>query len=256
VIGVQHEEHVEGVGDLVGDLVVRAERHPQEVADVPERRVRVDGVLSAPDALDRGGQGRAATEESGGGQVDGLGVVDVQVVTVGPEEAHAGRQDGHRVGIPGEGLQQRHHLAGQRRLGEHLLGELGELGLRGVLTVDEQVGDLEEGRVVGELVDRVPAVTEDALVAVDVGDRGGARGGVDEPDVQGRHPRLGQQGTQLHRVASAGRFHHIEFELTAGVGQCCIAVRTVRACGHAIPSPTTGPGGLNPATNVLCHTLP
>ena len=44
----------------------------------------------AADALDRGGQGRAATEESGGRQVDGLGVVDVQVVPVRAEQAHAG----------------------------------------------------------------------------------------------------------------------------------------------------------------------
>jgi len=33
-----------------------------------------------------------------------------------------------------------------------------ELGLRGQLAVDEQVADLEEGRLLGELVDRNAAV--------------------------------------------------------------------------------------------------
>ena len=46
-----------------------------------------------------------------------------------------------------------------------------ELRLRRQLAVDEQVGDLEVGRLLGELLDRVAAVLEDALVAVDVGDR-------------------------------------------------------------------------------------
>jgi len=53
-------------------------------------------------------------------------------------------------------------------------------------TVDEQVGDLEEVRLLGELLDGVPAVLQDALVAVDVGDRAAAGGGVDEAGVVDR----------------------------------------------------------------------
>ena len=47
--------------------------------------------------------------------------------------------------------------------------------LRRELAVDEQVGDLEVGGLLGELLDRVAAVAEDPRVAVDVGDRGAAR---------------------------------------------------------------------------------
>ena len=46
-----------------------------------------------------------------------------------------------------------------------------ELRLRRQLAVDQQVRDLEVGRLLGELLDRVAAVLEDALVAVDEGDR-------------------------------------------------------------------------------------
>ena len=57
------------------------------------------------------------------------------------------------------------------------------------LAVDEQVGDLEEARLLRELLDRVAAVLEDALLAVDEGHRALARGGVDETGVVGRQAR-------------------------------------------------------------------
>ena len=49
-----------------------------------------------------------------------------------------------------------------------------QLAVLGELTVDEQVCDLKEGRVLGQLLDRVAAVEQDPLVAVDVGDVRGA----------------------------------------------------------------------------------
>ena len=63
-------------------------------------------------------------------------------------------------------------------------------GLRRQLAVDEQVGDLEVGRLLGELLDRVAAVLEDALVAVDVGDRRAARRGVRERRVVGHEAEV------------------------------------------------------------------
>jgi hypothetical protein len=41
------------------------------------------------------------------------------------------------------------------------------------LTPDQQVGDLEEGRVLGQLLDRVPAVTQDPFLAIE--ERNGGR---------------------------------------------------------------------------------
>jgi hypothetical protein len=49
-----------------------------------------------------------------------------------------------------------------------------------------EVGGLEEGRLLGQLLDRVAAVAQDAGVAVDVGDRRLADRGVGEADVVGR----------------------------------------------------------------------
>jgi hypothetical protein len=51
-----------------------------------------------------------------------------------------------------------------------VVGPLLELRRGRQFAGDEQVRDLEEARVLGDLLDRVAAVLEDALVAVDEGD--------------------------------------------------------------------------------------
>jgi len=61
------------------------------------------------------------------------------------------------------------------------------LSLVGQLAVDQQVGDLEEGALFGELLDRVAAVAEDAIFPVEFGDgalcsAGGGEARIVEPD--------------------------------------------------------------------------
>ena len=60
----------------------------------------------------------------------------------------------------------------------------------GQLAVEQQVGDLEVGALLGELLDRVAAVAQDALVAVDEGDGDSARRGVHERRVVGHQPEV------------------------------------------------------------------
>src|SRR5881394_679728 len=59
-----------------------------------------------------------------------------------------------------------------------------------LLAVDEQVGDLEVRGLLGELLDRIPAVLEDPLVAVDVRDRRARRRGVRERRVVGHQAEV------------------------------------------------------------------
>ena len=58
-----------------------------------------------------------------------------------------------------------------------------EVRAGGQLALDDQVGGLEEGALLGELLDRVAAVPEDAAPAVDVADPALAGGGVGERGV-------------------------------------------------------------------------
>ena len=70
---------------------------------------------------------------------------------------------------------------------ERVVGDLVHPGVVLVLgrqgAVDQQVGDLEEVGLLGQLLDRVAPVLQDALLAVDVGHGAAARGGVDEAGV-------------------------------------------------------------------------
>ncbi len=61
------------------------------------------------------------------------------------------------------------------------------------LAVDQQVADLGEGGLLGELLDRVAAVAQDALLAVDEGDRARAGAGVAVAGVEGDGTRSAAQ---------------------------------------------------------------
>ena len=63
----------------------------------------------------------------------------------------------------------RHLLVHHRVVGDAVV-ELGLLRRGRQLAVEQQVADLEEVAVLGQLLDRVAAIEQHALVAVDVGD--------------------------------------------------------------------------------------
>ncbi len=62
------------------------------------------------------------------------------------------------------------HLLVDHRVIGHAVVEIGLLGGGRQLAVEKQVAGLEKVTVLGELFDRVAAIEQDALVAVDEGD--------------------------------------------------------------------------------------
>ena len=68
------------------------------------------------------------------------------------------------------------------------------------LAVEQQVADLEKMRLLGELLDRVAAVQELALVAVDVGDRALAGAGRGEARVEGEDAAFGVEPADIDDV--------------------------------------------------------
>ena len=68
-----------------------------------------------------------------------------------------------------------------------------ELRGRRQFAEDEQVGHFDEVALLGQHLDRVAAVAEDALLAVEERDRAGGRAGVDEALVERDGPGGGPQ---------------------------------------------------------------
>ena len=58
----------------------------------------------------------------------------------------------------------------QQRVPRDASGEVFIFSLGRQFTVDEQIGDLEECRVLSQLLNRVAPVAQDALVTINVGD--------------------------------------------------------------------------------------
>jgi hypothetical protein len=72
----------------------------------------------------------------------------------------------------------------------HVVHEPVEFVLGRQLTLENQVGHLEERGPLGELLDGVSPVTQDSLSAIDEGDRAPGRGRVGEGRIVGHHPEL------------------------------------------------------------------
>ena len=101
----------------------------------------------------------------------------------------------------------------------------------GQLAVDEEVGDLQEGRGLGQLLDRVAAVAQDPGRAVDVGDLRGARRRIGEARVERHHARGSQQLGHAQAVGAIGRRGPRQLKLMAVNGQ---QARTADGAGPAL----------------------
>jgi hypothetical protein len=118
-------------------------------------------------------------------------VVDPLGVRVeGGEGADRGEQHPHRVGVVAKALHELLDVLVDERVVGDLKDPFVKLVLGRELAVDEQVGHLEVGGPLAELIDRIAAVLEHAGVAVDVADRAPARGGVGEGGVVGHQAKV------------------------------------------------------------------
>ena len=176
VVGVQDEEHVERLDQArVGLelLLAHLEEHREEVGGVAQVVVGVDERLALRVAERPGAQGRHLGDHPHDLHVAVVGVADVAGVGVERRQrADGGHQHAHRVRVVAESV----HESLDVLVHERVVGDLVHPGvvllLGGELALDQEIGHLEEVGLLRELLDRVAAVLEDALVAVDVGDRG------------------------------------------------------------------------------------
>ena len=191
MVGVEDEEDVEGALEDRVDLVLAdLPHHVEEVGGVGELVVGEDRRHPDAEAVAVGGQRGHLGDEPQDLLVAVLDVEDVLGLGVVRRQRGDTRQEhAHGVGVVVEALHEAlADVVVEEGVVDDVEGPLVELGLVRQLAVEQQVGHLEVGRVLGQLLDGVAAVAQDAGVAVEVGDgrragRGREEGGVVEPQV-------------------------------------------------------------------------
>ena len=108
-----------------------------------------------------------------------------------------------------------------------VLRKLSNCGLGRQLAVEQQVADLEEVRLLGQLLDRIAAIEQHALVAVDVGDARRAVGGRGEARIVGEAAGVAVELADVDDVGADGARSHRQMR-SAG---CCQALSVAALAG-------------------------
>ncbi len=129
----------------------------------------------------------------------GIGSIHLGVV-VGRHRPHDGGQHCHGVRVVAEALEEIQHALVEHGVRADRVIELVEFALGRQFTVQQQVADFEEIRVLGQLLDRVTPVHEDAFLAVDKRDVGLAAAGCDEAGIISKDALLPVEGGDIDDI--------------------------------------------------------
>src|SRR5262249_13237292 len=194
------------------------ERHPQEVLHQRQRVVGGEGRLA-----DRFLEGVGRDRGQLGGQ-SGCRQFHLLVVAwvggglvVARQRIYTAGQHRHRVGVTREAVEESLQVLVQQRVPLDLLREGGQLILGRQFAVDQQIAHLDERRLLGQLLDRVAAVTENPGVTVDVRDGAFRRRGVHEAGVERGVTGLREKTAQGDAVGTFGGVRDFQLQLAARV---------------------------------------
>ncbi len=207
---MQGEQLVQRVGLHLADLVIlarRGEGHVQEIAGIAEIVAWIDeglaqGILESP-----GGDGRHLGDQPVRGDHPVFRVIEVQVIVVeGGERADGGAHHCHRMRVAAEAAEENLHLLLEHGVvGNRILELLQFLGVRKI-SLEQKIGDLEEMRLLGKLLDGIASVLQNALVTVDIGDLGRAASRRPVTRIVGEHAGIGIKFTDIDDIrANAAR---------------------------------------------------
>ena len=194
VVGVQDEQDVQRPLEPRIGLVLELghlEQHREEVAGIAQVVVRIDVRLPHVVAVGERRQRRHLRDQADDLEVARLRIVDLVGVRIERRQrAHGGQQHPHRMRVVAEALHEAADVLVHERVDRDLVRPLVELLLVRQLAVDQEIRHLEVRRVLGELLDRIPAVLQDAGLAVQIGDRRPTRRRVHERRVIGHDPEV------------------------------------------------------------------
>src|SRR5206468_8479633 len=152
------------------------------------------------------------------------------------ESARPGGEDRHRVGVLGEAVEEAPHLLVDQAVARDAVPELLELIGGGQLAVDQQVGDLQEGALLRQLLDRVAAVAQDPGIPVQVGDGARARAGVAVPVVERDQSGPFAKIADIDSVVAGGAADQRQLDAASVQAQRGSVWNAHRLVGHQISS--------------------
>ena len=207
MVGVEDEQDVERLLEDRVDLVVgrHLEDHREEVAHVALVGAGVDVGPTLRVAVGPGGQRRNLGDQPDDVQAARLWILDLVhgLRVEGAERRDRADQHRHRVGVVAEPVEELLHVLVDERVVVDPVDERLVRLLARQLALEDQLRDLEEVGLLGELLDRVAAVAQDPLAAVDERDPALARRRVLVARVVGHHAEVAFAGLdlpQVHRV--------------------------------------------------------
>ena len=210
VIGVQDEQNIEGAGDHgAGDILrlCHAPKHVHEVLGVAEIVVRINERMTHAVPVRVRRQGRHF-----GNQADNLLLPDFAVANV-PRfriDSREGRQrtdeNPHWMRVVTEAIDEVLDGLVQHGVEGDVVHPFPFTLVIGELAVEQQISDLEEGAIFGQVVDVISAITEYALVAINVGDCALAIGRVHEGGIVRHETKIVGVDFDLAEVHRANGF--------------------------------------------------
>ena len=207
VIGVQDEEHLERARQHRVGGVLRLGALPQHVhvvLGVAQLRVGGDVGQAQAMAVGVGRQGGHLADQPDDLFIPGFGIAGVLGLGIERgERRDGGDQDAHRVGIVVEAVHELLHVLVGHGVAHDFALPVFQLFRRGQLAVQQQVGDFQEAALLGQLFDRVAAIAQDALVAVQIGDRALAGGRIHERRIVGHQTEIVRPGFDLPQIHGA-----------------------------------------------------
>src|ERR1700694_5681085 len=103
-----------------------------------------------------------------------------------------------------EALKKPAHLLVHHRVTGHALVEVGLLCRRRQFAIEQEVAGLKEVAVLGQLLNRITAIEQYALVAIDISDLGFAARRRREPRIVGEHPGYAVERADVDHVWANG----------------------------------------------------
>ena len=200
VLRVEDEQKVEGLHEhRIGVVLADPPHHVEEVGGEAQRVVGVDEREARAEPMAARRERRHLRDEAEDLLVAGLRVEDVLRVVVEGRQRSDGRDEHpHRVRVVVEPVHEPlAHVLVDERVVRDVRGPQVELVGGRQLAVQQQVRHFEVRRLLGELLDRIPAVAQDAGVAIEV--RDGARTGRGGEERRVVHPQVWVELSKLRR---------------------------------------------------------